>query len=101
MRRGLLCGLMLLFAPLLAWAEAPWVSTTNYERKLLVVIVREAHVQEALRQFIGEKTCTGISEWTYEIYLEREDKEQPGRWVTEAKPHRTGFVKLCKGGEQR
>lgn len=88
---------MLLFAPLLTWAEAPWVSTHNYERKLIIVIVRENHSQETFRQFVGEKTCTGVSDWTYEIYLEREDKEEPGRWVTDEKPTRTGTVKLCKG----
>jgi len=94
MRRWLVCGLLLLSPGLLA---AQWVSTTNYERKVVVVIAREGHVQEALRQFVGEKTCTGVSEWTYEIYVEREDKEQPGRWVTDEKLRSAGQVKLCKG----
>ncbi len=97
MRLWLFCGLMLFSVLPLAWGATPWVSTTNYERKLIAVVVREEHLQEALRQFIGEKTCTGVSEWTYEFYLEREDTEQKGHWVTEEKPTRTGRVKLCKG----
>lgn len=84
----------------LAASPTKWASTTYYERKLIAVVVREDHLQEALRQFIGEKTCTGISAWAYEIYLEREDAEQKGHWVTDEKPSQTGTVKLCKGGER-
>lgn len=84
----------------LAAGPTEWVSTTNYELKGIAVVVREEHLQEALRQFIGEKTCTGVSEWTYDIYLEREDTEQKGHWITDETPSRTGKVKLCKGQEQ-
>lgn len=81
-----------------AWGETPWASTTNYEGKLMIVVVREEYLQEALRQFTGEKSCTGVSEWTYELYLQREDAEQPGRWVTDEKLKHTGKVKLCTSG---
>ena len=98
MRRWLLGGLVFLCPFLLA---AEWVSTTNYELKLIAVVVREDQLQEALRQFIGEKTCTGISDWRYEIYLEREDMEQKGHWITDETPKYHGKVKLCKGGSER
>ena len=94
MRRRWLLGGLVLLSPLLLAAD--WESTTNYETRTIAAVVRAEQLQEALRQFIGETTCTGVSTWRYEIYLDREDIQQPGHWVTDEQPTHTGRVKLCK-----
>lgn len=94
MRRWLLGGLLLLSPVLLA---AQWDTTTNYETKVISVVVRESQAEEALRQFVGDRTCVGVSDWTYHIYISRENTERKGHWVTDEKPRYFGKVKLCKG----
>lgn len=93
---GLLLGLLIVF---IAEGAVEWSSTANYETKVLSIVVQEGHEKEARGRLPDEKTCEGDTGWTYEIYLQRQDKDHKDHWITDEKPSRTGKLKLCKGGQ--